>query len=113
MRQASTLFSAVCIALLTVPLLAQGQASVQNAPREERPTRTWFVSPKGRDENPGTEQSPFRTVLCAVAKAQAHDTVVAATGIYPGGAQVNKPLSLIGTEGGKTVLQGRLVLIQA
>ena len=62
MRYLNPFLSTICIALLAAPLLAQQQTCTVNAREEKRPAKTFFVSPKGRDKNPGTEQSPFRTV---------------------------------------------------
>lgn len=46
------------------------------------PIRTYYVSPTGDDENPGTEEEPWRTVNKAATTAIAGDTVIYEDGIY-------------------------------
>jgi parallel beta-helix repeat protein len=49
-----------------------------------RPTTTFYVSPEGGDDSPGTRQQPFRTLQQAVKVAAPGDTVLARPGEYAG-----------------------------
>ena len=44
--------------------------------------KDFFVSPKGNDKNPGTEQAPWKTIAFAAQKANPGDTVKIAPGLY-------------------------------
>lgn len=44
--------------------------------------KDFFVSPKGDDKNPGTEQAPWKTIAFAAQKANPGDTVKIAPGLY-------------------------------
>lgn len=43
---------------------------------------TYYVSPDGKDENPGTEAEPWRTISYAASRLQAGDTAIVENGLY-------------------------------
>src|SRR5580658_9916483 len=43
---------------------------------------TWFVSPGGSNQNPGTLAAPFQTIQYAADQAHAGDTVDIEAGVY-------------------------------
>ena len=47
-----------------------------------RKPREYFISPKGKDENSGSRNAPFRTIAQGAAKALPGDTVTLLPGIY-------------------------------
>ena len=48
-----------------------------------------FVSPKGRDTNPGTLAAPWKTIQKAANSAKAGDNVFVRAGIYKEKVQIN------------------------
>ncbi len=79
------------------PMLTAG-APVQNE-QAATPSTTYkiYVSPKGKDSNPGTSASPFRTLARAASAAKASTTVFVAPGTYEGGFKTTAS----GTAGGR------------
>jgi polygalacturonase len=47
-------------------------------------TESFYVSPQGNDDNPGTESQPWHTVEKAAESAQAGQTIYFMEGVYPG-----------------------------
>ena len=45
---------------------------------------TYYVSPQGADSNPGSQASPWRTLIYAVTQVEPGDVVLVADGIYEG-----------------------------
>lgn len=59
-------------ALLTSPI----------SPDATDPPQTIFVSKRGNDQNPGTEERPFLTISAAANRAQPGDRIVVKAGVY-------------------------------
>lgn len=59
-------------------------STVPGGPGDPRPEPggTYYVSPDGDDENPGTEAEPWRTMYHAAYSAQRGDTVIFEDGLY-------------------------------
>lgn len=51
----------------------------------------FYVSPDGDDSNPGTQQSPFRTINAAIHTAEHGDTIVIKAKAYTGKAPKARP----------------------
>ncbi|MBQ7695390.1 MAG: hypothetical protein IJT50_09740 [Lentisphaeria bacterium] len=83
------------------------------------PPRTFFVSPEGRDGDPGSADSPFRTINAALWKAGPGDTVMVRGGIYTerirfrSGGDKGKTLTLRSYPGEKVFLDGKMILFNA
>ncbi len=79
----------------------------------EGPPRTWFVATAGRDEDPGTESQPFRTIGRAVKILAPGDTLYIRAGTYPeslmnaipGGTSWERPVRVAAFPG-----DGRVIL---
>ena len=75
-------------------------------------TSCLYVSPGGSDTNPGTQQSPFRTVQHALDQAQPGTMVYLRGGVYnewlsfPRSGAAGRPISLSGYPGETAVLDG-------
>ncbi len=75
---------------------------------------TYFVSPKGNDQNPGTEAAPFQAIGKAAAVVKAGDVVLVQRGLYPGGIGVGcsgtpeKPITFNAAGGGEVRVLGRI-----
>ena len=64
-----------------------------------------FVSPAGKDKNPGTEKAPLKTVAAAIKRAKAGDTVKLLPGVFFEQVKIEKsgkpgaPVTIAGTRG--------------
>lgn len=74
--------------------------------------RTFHVGPGGDDANPGTPESPLRTLQKAAEVARAGDTVLVRSGVYRGhvflrfSGEPNKPIVFKNAPDGKPVVDG-------
>ena len=65
-----------------------------------------FVSPAGKDRNPGTENAPLKTVAAAIRRARAGDCVKLLPGVFFEQIKIDKsgkknaPITIAGTRGG-------------
>ncbi|MBR7119265.1 MAG: right-handed parallel beta-helix repeat-containing protein [Lentisphaeria bacterium] len=76
--------------ILSVVLTAQLSAAV------------YYVSPAGKNKNPGTEAKPFKTIAFAAKKAAAGDTIKILPGLY----RENVKLSIKGKENAPVTFEG-------
>ena len=83
------------------------------------PPRTLYVSPDGRDDNPGTADAPFRTINAALWKAGPGDTVTVRGGVYTerirfrSGGDEGKTITLRSSPGEKVFIDGKMILFNA
>jgi hypothetical protein len=69
---------------------------------------TWYVSTSGNDTTGnGSSLNPYKTIQKAVSVAGAYDTIQCAAGTYTSGANLNKPLYLLGAQEGVDARDGR------
>lgn len=74
-----------------------------------------FVSPSGKDDNPGTKELPFRSIAKALGAVSADGTINLAEGIYREGnlmstqsGTAGKPVLIEGAGRDKTIIKGSL-----
>ena len=69
--------------------------------------RDWYVASNGSDNNLGNDTSPFATIQHAVDAASEGDTIHVGAGTYYGAVLINKPLTLVSTDGpAQTTIHG-------
>jgi len=75
--------------------------------------RTFYVSPEGSNDNPGTKDRPFKTLAHAASQARPSDTVYALSGTYYEGdlcaglvGEPGKPIVFAAAEGHKPRIDG-------
>jgi hypothetical protein len=77
--------------------------------------RTWYISPGGSNNNPGTKSRPFLTIQKGANVAQPGDTVFVFEGIYrervtpPIGGRENNPIVYMGEPDKKVVIKGSII----
>ncbi|MEO8089571.1 MAG: right-handed parallel beta-helix repeat-containing protein [Gemmatimonadales bacterium] len=108
LRQWATLIASL------MPLACSNPASGTALPTS--PSQRYYVAPGGSDNNPGSAESPFRTLQKAADVAGAGDTVVVQPGIYTGGARMvslsrsgtpGRPITFVSERRWGAVLDGR------
>ena len=101
--------------LLTVSCTAdKGKETVLETEKEKADTavveavqtgKIYYVSPAGKDSNPGTQEAPLATIAAAASKAEAGDTVKIGPGLYREQITFRKsgkegaPITFLGTRG--------------
>ena len=99
-------------------IVASDLQSFTTQVRSEAP-RIFFVSPAGRDGDPGTVDSPCRTINAALWKAGPGDTVMVRGGVYTerlrfrSGGDKGKTITLRSYPGEKVFLDGKMILFNA
>ena len=74
--------------------------------------RTWYVTEKGNDQNPGTYERPYRTINRGAAMAMPGDTVFVMEGCYrervapPRGGLDGKPVVYLAEPGKRVFIKG-------
>ena len=94
---------------LARPAAAHATATAEVVPESPR---TWFVATTGRDEDPGTEDQPFRTVRRGARTLRPGDTLYIRGGTYeeslenviPGGTSWQRPVRVVGYPGDDAVV---------
>lgn len=77
-------------------------------------TRTFYVSPAGSDQNPGTRGRPWRTIQRALNRMLPGDATIVVAGTYPGDltmrrdGEQGKRITLRGESGERPVIVGRI-----
>lgn len=70
--------------------------------------KTIYVANDGKDENAGiTQKKPKRTIQNAIDFANPRDIIKVAAGTYKENIQINKNITLIGTQQNSTILDGQ------
>ena len=95
-----------------LPEVAGGLAQAAGAAPADAPPRTWFVATTGRDEDPGSESRPFRTVGRGVKALAPGDTLYIRAGTYPeslmnaipGGTSWERPVRVAAFPGDGSVI---------
>jgi hypothetical protein len=112
-RNNSTSGTSWCVARVAIGSLALAATITTSlvlppAPRAEAATvGTFHVSPSGSDRNPGTEESPVRTVSRAVALAASGSSIVLHSGTYHESVHVfGKDLDVAAAPGSTVIFDG-------
>ena len=73
---------------------------------------TFYVSPKGDDSHPGTQDAPLKTISAAAELAEAGDTILVLEGVYrervspPRSGNPGKPIIYRGEPGKRVIVKG-------
>lgn len=71
--------------MLLISLSTHADAPARSKPYQASAGENRYVSDSGSDDNPGTQQAPFKTILRASQDATPGTTILVAPGIYDGG----------------------------
>jgi hypothetical protein len=70
------------------PLPPARVESVVSVSRIRKPPRRYYVSPTGKDTNPGTRRAPFNSIQRAADLVEPGDTVLVMPAVYTGSARI-------------------------